>query len=113
MIFPLFKTWLAPFLPSNLRSSSNNNNKAYKSPGSGFVTIGGGGASSRNRQGPHSSSHITANRTFDNESEEHIFKGNDDMKMQQMHTTGGTQRALNTIVVSKQVRVTTEDYNSR
>ena len=112
MIFPLFKTWLAPFLPSNLRSSSNNN-KAYKSPGSGFVTIGGGGgASSRSRQGPHTSSHITANMTFDNESEEHIVKGNGDMKMQHMHSTGGTQRALNTIVVSKQVRVTTEDYNS-
>ncbi|CAO2650809.1 Nn.00g091060.m01.CDS01 [Neocucurbitaria sp. VM-36] len=103
MIFPLFKTWLAPFLPSNLRSSSNNN-KAYKSPGSGFVTIGGGGgASSRSRQGPHSSSHITANMTFDNESQEHIVKGNGDVKLQHVH---------NNIVVSKQVSVTTEDYNS-
>ncbi|KAF1958356.1 hypothetical protein CC80DRAFT_534123 [Byssothecium circinans] len=112
MIFPLLKTWLAPFLPSTFRSSSNN--KAYKKPGSGFVTIGGGGgsASSRNRQGPQSAHHITANMTLDNESEEHIVKGNGDVKMQHMRAAGGPQRSLNTIIVSKQVKITTEDYNS-
>lgn len=73
------------------------------------MTIGGGGASSRNRQGPSSVSNITANMTFDNDSEEHIVKGDDDMKM---HHIGSTQRPSNAIVVSKQVSVTTEDRNS-
>lgn len=102
MIFPLLKTWFAPWIPSTLRSSSNN--KAYKSPGSGgFVTIGGGGAShgSRNRKDIHSAHHITENMTFDNESEERIVKGNGDMKLQDMDP--------NSIVVSKQVSVTTEE----
>jgi hypothetical protein len=110
MIFPLLKTWLAPLLPSSLRSSSNN--KAYKSPGSGFVTIGGGGgggASSRNRQGPRSVSRVTANGTFDNGSEEHIVKGDGDVKMQEIQTQDDTQRLDNAIVVSKQVRITTEE----
>jgi hypothetical protein len=39
--------------------------------------------------------------TFDNESEEHIVKGNGDVKMQRMHTAGGAQRSLNAIVMSK------------
>jgi hypothetical protein len=107
MIFPLLKTWLSPFLPSSLRSSSNN--KAYKSPGSGFVSIGGGGASSRNRQGPHST--VTANMTFDNDSEEQIIKGNGDVKMRPVHTLNGAQPA-NAIAVKKQVKITTEDRTS-
>ncbi|KAF3039645.1 hypothetical protein E8E11_000093, partial [Didymella keratinophila] len=75
MIFPLFKVWLQPFLPSTLRSSSNN--KAYKTPGSGFVTIGGGGASSHANKTPRSRTRISANMTFDNESEERIFQDNE------------------------------------
>jgi hypothetical protein len=111
MIFPLIKTWIAPYIPSSMRSSSNN--KAYKNPGSGFVTIGGGGGvSSQGRRGPESSRHITANMTFDNESGEHIVKGDDDVRMQVLHTTGVATHPLNTIVVSKQVSVTTEDASS-
>lgn len=110
MIFPLLKTWFAPWIPSTLRSSSNN--KGYKSPGSGFVTIGGGGPgiSNRSRQGPHSAHHISANMTFDNESEERIIKGND-VKMQDMDVANRT-KSPNAIVVSKQVSVTTEDRGS-
>ena len=59
MIFPLFKTWLTPYLPSTLRLSSNN--KAYKTPGSGFVTIGGSGEPSKHtRKGPRSARHPDA-----------------------------------------------------
>jgi hypothetical protein len=103
------KTWLAPYLPTSLRSSSNN--KAYKTPGSGgFVTIGGGGAgnSSRNRN-PHSAHHISANMTF-NESEERIVKGDGDVKMQDLHANGTPHP--NAIMVSKKVSVTTEDRTS-
>jgi hypothetical protein len=110
MIFPLLKTWLAPFLPTSLRSSSNN--KAYKTPGSGgFVTIGGGGAgnSSRNRN-PHSAHHISANMTF-NESEERIVKGDGDVKLQDLQANHVVQNP-NTIMVSKKVSVTTEDRTS-
>jgi hypothetical protein len=104
MIFPLLKNWLAPFLPS---SFSNSNNKAYKTPGSGFVTIGGtGAASSRNRQGAQSASHVSANMTFDNESEENIVTAHGDVKMQGLHPAGAN------IVVKKQVSVTTEDRGS-
>ncbi|KAF9697715.1 hypothetical protein EKO04_004516 [Ascochyta lentis] len=110
MIFPLFKTWLAPLLPSTFRSSSNN--KAYKTPGSGFVTIGGGGASSHTRRGPQSACHISANMTFDNESEEHIIKERNDVKMHHLDTTSGTQRSQTAIVVSKQITVTTENFGS-
>jgi hypothetical protein len=110
MIFPLFKTWLAPYLPSSIRSSSNN--KAYKNPGSGFVTIGGGGVSSQGRRGPESSRRITASMTFDNESGEHIVKGNEDVRMHTLSPTGGTTHPMNTIVVSKQISVTTEDGSS-
>jgi hypothetical protein len=101
MIFPLLKTWLLPFLPSSLRSSSN---KTYKTP-SGFVTIGGGGggAGSRSRQGPPSAHHITANMTFDNESEERIVTGDSVIKMHDMHADA--------IMVSKEVTVTTEGRN--
>jgi hypothetical protein len=105
MIFPLIKNWLAPYLPS---SFSNSNNKAYKTPGSGFVTIGGGGtdgASARSRQAQNAS-HISANVAFDNESEEHIVKGNGDVKMTDLHPAGAN------ILVKKQVSVTTEDRGS-
>ena len=109
MIFPLLKNWLASYLPS---SFSNSNNKAYKTPGSGFVTIGGGrsggtgGASSRNRAGAQSASHVSANMTFDNESEENIVNRDGDMKMQGLYPAGAN------IVVKKQVSVTTEDRGS-
>jgi hypothetical protein len=109
MIFPLLKTWFAPWIPSTLRSSSNN--KGYKSPGSGFVSIGGGGQSKGSRQGPHSAHHISANMTFDNESEERIMKGNGDMKMQDMEAVNRA-RSPNAIVVSKQISVTTENRSS-
>jgi hypothetical protein len=109
MIFPLLKNWFAPFLPS---SFSNSNNQAYKTPGSGFVSIGGGrsggtgGASSRNRAGGKTTSHISANRTFDNESEEHIVKRDGDVKMTGLHPAGSN------IVVRQQVSITTEDRRS-
>ncbi|KAJ4985320.1 hypothetical protein SVAN01_09171 [Stagonosporopsis vannaccii] len=107
MIFPLFKVWFAPFLPSTFRSNSNN--KAYKSPGSGFVTIGGGGASSHARKTPRNGTLISANMTFSNESEERIIKENG-VKMQHLNATSGTQGAQGAIVVSKQVSVTTEEF---
>lgn len=110
MIFPLFKVWLAPFLPSTLRSSSNN--KAYKTPGSGFVTIGGGGASSHARKTTRNSTMISANMTFDNESEERIIKDGSDVKMQHLVATSDTQRRQGAILVSKQVSVTTEEFGS-
>lgn len=50
--------------------------------------------------------------TFDNESEEHIVKGDGSVKMQNFNTTGGMQRPPNAIVVSKQVSVTTEGFGS-
>jgi hypothetical protein len=109
MIFPLLKVWFAPLLPS---SFSNSNKKAYKTPGSGFVSIGGGrsggtgGASSRNRAGGKTTSHISANRTFDNESEEHIVKRDGDVKMTGLHPAGSN------IVVRQQVSITTEDRRS-
>jgi hypothetical protein len=110
MIFPLVKTWLAPCLPSLFGSSSNN--KAYKSPGSGFVTIGGGGAaSSRGGQGAQSACHVSVNRTFDNESEENIVKGSNGVKLRHMNAIGGARQSLSGIVVLKQVSVTTENKN--
>ncbi|CAG5174536.1 uncharacterized protein ALTATR162_LOCUS7809 [Alternaria atra] len=108
MIFPLLKNWLAPFLPSTMGSS---NAKAYKSPGSGFVTIGGGtggGASKQTRSVPHSTHHISGSLTFDNESEEHIVRG-EDMKMHHLQGAAGQQQGKNVIVVSNQVSVTSED----
>ncbi|KAF2622925.1 hypothetical protein BU25DRAFT_451779 [Macroventuria anomochaeta] len=109
MIFPLFKVWLAPLLPSTFRSSSN---KAYKTPGSGFVTIGGGGASSHARKTPRNGTLITANMTFDNESEERIVKESSDIKMQHLNSPAGTQRPQGAIVVSKQVSVTSEELGN-
>ncbi|KAF2657114.1 hypothetical protein K491DRAFT_691312 [Lophiostoma macrostomum CBS 122681] len=113
MVFPLLRVWITPFLPSNLRSSSNN--KAAYKPGSGFVTIGGGGPGASNRSGPGSQSarDVMTNMTFDNDSEENIGP-NGDMKMQILHTADGRQRALspNEIVVSRQVNITVEDASS-
>lgn len=112
MVFPLLKTWLEPFFPS--RTSSNTHGKAYKIPGSEFVTIGGSGgsASSRNRKGPRSASYITDNVTLDNESEECIVNRDSDVHMQHMHTTGETQRSSNAMIVSKQVSLETKDCSS-
>ncbi|KAG9203139.1 hypothetical protein G6514_003662 [Epicoccum nigrum] len=107
MIFPLFKVWFAPILPSSFRSSSNH--KAYKSPSGGFVTIGGGGGSSQAKRTPRTRTSITANMTFDNESEERIMKDGMDVRMQDLHTGIDVQRPQGTIVVSKQVSVTTEE----
>lgn len=111
MIFPLLKVWFAPILPTTFRSSSNN--KAYKSPSSGFVTIGGGGGSSHAKRTPRTGTIITANMSFDNESEERIVKENGDMRMQDLDTKAEAQRAQGAIVVSKQVSVTTEEATWR
>lgn len=107
MIFPLFKIWLQPFLPSTLRSSSNN--KSYKTPSSGFVTIGGGGRSNHAKKTPRSRSRISTNTIFDNESEECIFQDHE-VKMQHIHSPTNSQRPQGAIVVSKQVSVTTEAF---
>ncbi|KAF2124321.1 hypothetical protein P153DRAFT_351295 [Dothidotthia symphoricarpi CBS 119687] len=113
MIFPLLKSWLAPFLSSTIGSSSNN--KGHKRPGSGFVTIGGGGggASSRSRQGSQSARYITTNIAHDNESEEHIAKANSDMKMQHLQTASRMYHLMSFIVMSKQVCITIEDCNCK
>ena len=107
MIFPLFKVWFAPILPSSFRSSSNN--KAYKPPSGGFVTIGGGGGSSQAKRTPRTRTSTTANMTFDNESEERIMKNGMDVMMQDLHTRTDVQRPQGTIVISKEVSVTTEE----
>ncbi|KAH6629016.1 hypothetical protein C7974DRAFT_375909 [Boeremia exigua] len=109
MIFHLVKVWLVPYLPSTLKSSSNN--KAYKSPGSGFVTIGGGGASSHARKASRNGTLITANATYDNGSEERIVKEHD-VRMQYLNTTSGSHKTPGAIVVSKQVSVTTEEFGN-
>lgn len=106
MISPLLRTWLAPLLPKSLRSS----NKAYKSPGSGFVTIGGGGASKSSRQGVRSVSRITANMTFDNESEERIISAVEHVKLQNLHSHEKT--LSNAIMLSGEVSVTTQELDS-
>jgi hypothetical protein len=103
MIFPLLKTWFAPFLPSTIRSSSNH--KAFQTPERGFVTIGGGGTSGASRPNAR---HVKTLITFDNESEEHICKGAEDVKMQEMQSRGSKNRSKS-ITVKKQVTVTTED----
>jgi hypothetical protein len=110
MIFPLLKNWLAPFLPSTIGSS---NSKAYKSPGGGFVTIGGGtagGTSKQSRSAPHSGRHVSASLTFGNESEERIVKG-EDVILQSMQ--GATsQQGKGVIVVTNQVNIISEDRES-
>jgi hypothetical protein len=110
MVFPLLKIWLKPWLPTTMNSASNR--KAYKAHGSGFVSIGGGGASASNRSRPGAASRdVSRNMTFDNESEEQIVKSDADIKMQPLQTGGGTQRSLrkNDIMVSTHVTVTRED----
>ncbi|KAJ4346488.1 uncharacterized protein N0V89_010417 [Didymosphaeria variabile] len=116
MVFPLLKIWLKPWLPSTMNSSSNRKAYKYNAHGSGFVTIGGGGASASNRSRPGPQSRdASRNMTFDNESEEHIVKPGAEIKMQSLQTSGGTQRSLNgkDIVVQTHVSVTTEDANSQ
>jgi hypothetical protein len=108
MIFPILKVWLGPYLPSNLWSGSNS--KAYKTPRSGFLTIGGGDASSRNRHGSQTTAHHTTDiRSLDNDSEEHIFAKSDNLKMHDVPAAHGKRRLSNAIVVSKQVSITSED----
>lgn len=108
MIFPLFKSWLYPFLSSTFRSTSNN--KAYKLSEGGFVSIGGGGASSHNRGGLQS--RVTGNNTYDNESEEHIVKAKDNIQMQNMQASRAKQPSpnVNEIMVSQHISVTTEKF---
>ncbi|KAJ6442879.1 triacylglycerol lipase-like protein [Purpureocillium lavendulum] len=109
MIFPLFKSWLTPLFGSALSSSQ----KTYQTP-SGFQTIGGGGGNSRSRKGrgPPSANPITANMTF-SESEERMVDG---VKMQTLGystaSSSGNHGPPGSIVVSKQVDVTTEDRSS-
>ncbi|CAI6336694.1 unnamed protein product [Periconia digitata] len=109
MIFPLLRNFLAPYIQSSVRSSSNQ--KAYKNPGSGFVTIGGGGASKGASSRQRSANPITANITFDNDSEEHIVKGDEDVKMRNLKSSRSGHSTPNAIVVSQQITVTSEDYN--
>jgi hypothetical protein len=116
MVFPLLKTWLKPWLPSTMNSGSNRIAYKYDVHGSGFVTIGGGGASASNRSRPDPQScDVSRNMTFDNESEEHIVKSGAEIKMQPLQTSGGRQRLLNgkNIVVQTHVSVTTEDASSQ
>lgn len=105
MISPLLRTWFAPLMPNSRRSSD----EAYNSPGSGFVTIGGGGASKGSRQGVRTVSRITANITFDNESEECIILGSQDIKLQSLCSHEKT--SSNAIMVLKEVSVTTQKVN--
>ncbi|KAL5119206.1 hypothetical protein ACEQ8H_002917 [Pleosporales sp. CAS-2024a] len=110
MIFPLLKTWFAPLLPSVFRSG---NGQTYTTPISGFRTIGGsGGPSSRGRRNPRIVSHISANMTFANESEERIVEASQDLKLKDLSRQGHVQHERNQIFVSKQVNVMTEEYNS-
>jgi hypothetical protein len=118
MVFPLLKIWLKPWLPTTMNSGSNR--KAYKAHGSGFVSIGGGGASASNRSRPGVQSRdVSRNMTFDNESEEHIVKSDAEIKMQPLKSAGSMQRPLqkNDIMVSTHVTVTrgdaTEDASSQ
>jgi hypothetical protein len=107
MIFPILKVWLGPYLPNNLWSSSSS--KAYKTPRSGFLTIGGGGASSGNRHGSQTTPrHTTDIGTFGNDSEEQIFAKSDDLKMHDVSPAHDKRRLSNAIVVSKQVSITSE-----
>lgn len=111
MVFPLLKIWLKPWLPTTL--NSNSKSRAYKAHGSGFVTIGGGGASASNRSRPQQSRDASRNMTFDNESEECIVG---DVKMQRLPSVGGgTERILNKndIMVSTHVSVTRADADSQ
>lgn len=99
-----------------MNSGSNRIAYKYNVHGSGFVTIGGGGASASNRSRPDPQCcEVSRNMTFDNESEEHIVKSGPEIKMQPLQTSGGRQRLLNgkDIVVQTHVSVTTEDASSQ
>lgn len=112
MIFPLFKSWLRPLLGSALGSS----HKTYKTP-SGLRTIGGGGgpnARGRRRRGLPSVNPITTTLTF-GESEERMVK---EAKLHALDDFAPASPApapapAGCIMVSKQVRVTTEDRGSQ
>lgn len=106
MVFPLLKIWLKPWLLSTMNSSSKG--RAYKAHGSGFVTIGGGGASASSRSRPQQSRDASRNMTFDNESEEQIVNPNAAIPLQDV---GGMQRPLNKndIMVSTHVAVARTD----
>lgn len=111
MVFPLIRTWLAPFFGTMLKSSQRN---SYQSPSAGFRTIGGGGGgNSYNRgRGPQSANPITANMTF-NDSEERMVE---EVKMQNMKTFDGSHshhHQPSGIVVSNEVEVTHEDRRSQ
>jgi hypothetical protein len=73
------------------------------------VTIGGGGASKNSRQGVQTVSRITANMTFDNESEERIVSGTHDINLQSLQSPEKT--SSNGIMVSKKVSVTTVELD--
>ncbi|KAF1979871.1 hypothetical protein BU23DRAFT_523437 [Bimuria novae-zelandiae CBS 107.79] len=113
MVFPLLKVWFAPWLPTTNCSTSN---KAYKVHGSGFVTIGGGGASASNRsRQAQSTRDVTGNMTFgDNESEEHIVRSSTDVNLQNLQASHGAQNSLeaNKIMVSTHVSIKSEDASS-
>ncbi|KAF2445832.1 hypothetical protein P171DRAFT_431224 [Karstenula rhodostoma CBS 690.94] len=114
MVFPLLKIWLKPWLPTTLNSGSNR--KVYKAHGSGFVSIGGGGASATNRSRPGQPSRdASRNMSFDNDSEEHIVRSEAGINLRSLQTVGGTQRSLkkNDIMVSTHVTVTRADASSR
>lgn len=103
MIFPLLKTWVLPLFPSRFRTTSAD--KKYKTP-SGFITIGGGGGGSRGISKQSSTHHITANMTYDNDSEEHIIESDGEHKMKTLHPTRARKGSLNGIVIERELKVT-------
>ena len=60
---------------------------------------------------PHRARHVFTNLTFDNESEEHIIKG-EDLKLQHVQGATNQQRGKDVIVVTSQVNVKSEDRDS-
>ena len=112
MVFPLLKIWFKPWLPTTM--NSNSKGRAYKAHGSGFVTIGGGGASTSNRSRPQQSRDASRNMTFDNESEEHIVQSKGDVNLHRLPSASG-ERVLNKndIMVSTHVSVTRTDADSQ
>lgn len=114
MIFPLVKIWILPLFPSRFRTTSVD--KKYKTP-SGFITIGGGGAS----RTPHgiskqsSTHHITANMTYDNESEEHIIESDSERgehKLKTLQPARARRGSLSGIVIERELKVTMEGNGS-
>lgn len=109
MIFPLFKTWLKPWLGTMVGSSSKKSD--YKDP-SGFQPINGGA-------GEHTDRHRTTNNnthpnsdgmTHNNDSEEQM---SEDMKLQNIFARTSTPPNPTThpngIIISSQVEVTHEE----